>query len=287
MTDGSRPERAAALRRVLADLTGSTLAGIDDEVGGVEDVYFDDDSWTVRYLVVGTGTWLSGRQVLVSPAAIEAFEPEARRLTTRLRRSDIEAGPDVSSELPVSRQHELMLALHYRYPSYWAGPLRWGAWADPYGSLGVPPGPGLPPSGRSSAVEEEIAARAWESGDPHLRSAREVKGYAIQATDGALGEVEDLLGEDRAWALRYLVVDTRPWWPSTPVLLPVDWVRALEWGDQKVYVDVTREAVRSAPPYDPSRPVHREWEQGLHRHYGRRGYWEDPPEAWRRRPPAA
>ena len=39
-------------------------------IGEVDDLYFDDEDWAIRYLVVDTGGWLSGRKVLISPVAI-------------------------------------------------------------------------------------------------------------------------------------------------------------------------------------------------------------------------
>ena len=48
-------------------LVGYNLEATDGEIGKVESFYFDDDTWTIRYMVVKTGGWLSGRKVLISP----------------------------------------------------------------------------------------------------------------------------------------------------------------------------------------------------------------------------
>jgi hypothetical protein len=277
---------ATPMFRRLGDLNGMAIAAADGEVGGVADAFLDDASWTVRYIVVDTGTWLPGRHVLLSPAAIEAIDFERRQLVTRLTRAQIERGPDVDTHMPISRQKEVELAVHYQYPYYWSGPLRWGA--DPYVYGGGRPLAGVPPAADapapSAAASEEMAARLAPE-DAHLRSASEVKGYAIQATDGELGEVEDFLFDDATWAIRYLEVDPRRWWPSAHVLVSVEWVREIDWEESKVVVEVTRDAVRNAPPYDPSARMDREWERGLHRHYGRPGYWERADDAWRLWPP--
>jgi len=58
------------LRR-LKPLLGEAIAATDGEAGRVEEVYFDDDHWRLRYLVVNTGGGLTGRKVLVSPEAID------------------------------------------------------------------------------------------------------------------------------------------------------------------------------------------------------------------------
>ena len=44
-------------------------------------------------------------------------------------------------------------------------------------------------------------------------------GYHIEATDGEIGHVEDFLVEDSSWAIRYMIVDTRNWWPGRKVLV--------------------------------------------------------------------
>ena len=49
-------------------LKGYSIQTTEEEtIGKVKEFYFDDRHWTVRYLVANTGTWLSGRQVLISP----------------------------------------------------------------------------------------------------------------------------------------------------------------------------------------------------------------------------
>jgi hypothetical protein len=95
-----------------------------------------------------------------------------------------------------------------------------------------------------------------------------------EATDGEIGHVEDFLVDDRIWAIRYVVVDTRNWWPGRKVLISPEWIKRVSWPDSRVYVDLTREGVKASPEYDPDRPLERDYESRLYRHYGRRSYWE-------------
>jgi hypothetical protein len=113
-----------------------------------------------------------------------------------------------------------------------------------------------------------------ELGDSRLRSARDVMGYYIEATDGDIGHVDDFLIDDSEWAIRYMIVDTRNWWPGKKVLISPEWISQVSWPDSRVYVDLTREGVKTAPEYDPSRPVEREYETRLYRHHDRPSYWE-------------
>jgi hypothetical protein len=53
----------------IKQLYGNKLGASDGDIGHVKDFYFDDQNWAVRYLVADTGSWLPGRQVLLSPHA--------------------------------------------------------------------------------------------------------------------------------------------------------------------------------------------------------------------------
>jgi len=281
----NEPAAAPMLRR-FKDIRDFAIGATDGEVGTIDDVYLDDASWTVRYLVVSTG-WLSGRQVLLAPPVLRGFSETGRRLDTSLTRRQVEDSPSIDTARPVSRQQEIALQSHYGYEPFWGGPLRWGPYAYPYPLLhgGVLP-PWNPPR-HGDRVAEEIEARERQGYDEHLRSAREVSGYGIRATDGDLGHVEDFLIDEREWAIRYLIVDPRSWWPGPHVIIATDWITGVSWDDSVVSVGVTRNQVRNAPTYEPSGSLQRDEEERLYAHYRRPGYWDRRPEAWTRYPPAA
>lgn len=80
----------------------------------------------------------------------------------------------------------------------------------------------------------------------------------------------------------------RNWWPGKHVLVATDWVTEVDWVGTTVRVDLTKEAVRNAPEYNPSAWLDRGYERRLYEHYDRPGYWTMPPETWElwRRPAA-
>jgi hypothetical protein len=253
--------------RTAGALKGVTIEATDGDIGSVQDLYFDDRSWTIRYLVVDTGTWLPGRQVLISPMAFQPV-PGASRLRTELTKEQVRNSPPIDTDRPVNRQREIDFAQYYGYPYYWLGPYRWGELAYP----------GMPvPSPAPTAIEEEVLARELQGGDPNLRSVRDVMGYYIQATDGDLGHVEDFLVEDATWAIRYMIVDTRNWLPGRKVLVSPEWIVNVSWEDSKVAVDLSRRHIEAAPEFDPSMPLAREHEEWLHDRLGRSKYWEREP----------
>lgn len=236
--------------RSVRNLQKFEIAATDGQIGSVADVLFDDDRWTVRYLIVDTGSWLPGRRVLISPISVVQTEWDAQRLVLSISREQVEHSPHVDTHKPVSRQHEVDYLNYYGYPHYWVSPEMWAPAAIPED----------PPPGEAPA-------------DPHLRSAQEVFGYAIRATDGDLGHVDDLLVEDVSWAVRYLVVDTSNWWFGRHVLMAPEWIANISWPRRHVAVDLTRQSVKEAPPYDRAEHTDRQWESAYHERLGRPGYW--------------
>jgi uncharacterized protein YrrD len=251
--------------RNLKDLRGYAIRATDGVIGEVDDLYFDDEDWAIRYLVVDTGGWLPGRKVLISPVAIGHPDWMARLLPVSLTKTQVEHSPDIDTQRPVSRQYEAAYFGYYGYPYYWGGAGLWGMGAYP-GSLTT--------EGR---VEEEMKTRrtppARTSEECHLRSCRVVIGHHVHATDGDIGHVEDLLVEDHTWAIRYLIVNTSNWWGGHHVLVAPQWIEDVSWSDATVSVDLTRQAVKDAPPYDSAAQLDRQQEQGIYEHYGRPGYW--------------
>ena len=253
--------------RSVTDLRGYTLSATDGDIGTVADLYFDDEAWAMRYLVVDTGTWLSGRQVLISPVAIHQADWVSRRLPVSLSRQRVKDSPSIDTAQPVSRQKEAEYVNYFGYPAYWHGEALWGAGAYPY-PIGAPVAPvaaAVPPP--------PVPAGESASTDTHLRSAREVTGYHLHASDGALGHVEDFLVDDLDWAIRYMVADTSNWWFGRKVLVAPEWIIGIDWLARQMHVEVTREEMKQAPTYDSVGHVNRQWESDYYRQHKRPPYW--------------
>ncbi|HWK51342.1 MAG TPA: PRC-barrel domain-containing protein, partial [Steroidobacter sp.] len=102
--------------RTFSDLKRMSIGATDGELGHIRDAYFDDRHWTLRYLVVNPGSWLTARRVLISPWAIRAVNWEAQRVDVALTREQVRNSPGVDSEQPVSRQYEAEYSDYYGYP---------------------------------------------------------------------------------------------------------------------------------------------------------------------------
>jgi hypothetical protein len=249
--------------RNAKDLHGLTIRATDGDIGTVDEFYFDDETWVVRYLTAETGGWLGGRQVLISPFSVVRTDWEAKRLEVSLTKKQVEHCPDINTHEPVSRQHEAEYLGYYGYPYYWDGPYMWGPALYPAGLV-------IPATASTQVMADRIRR---ESADSHLRSSDEVTGYSIEATDGEIGHVEGFLVDDKAWAVRYMEVATRNWWPGKKVLVSPAWIERVSWTDSKVYVGLSREAIKTGPEYIESTPITREYENRLFLHYGRPPYW--------------
>jgi len=242
-------------------LKGCALTALDGEIGRVKEFYFDDRHWTIRYLVAGTGTWLPGRQVLISPYALVAinkdiFEPQIK---INLTREQIENSPSLDSDKPVSRQYEESYNGYYDWPSYWSGSHEWGS---------------SPHIERDREKWGEIPMEGGTpSPDPFLRSTNAVSGYHIDAEDGQIGHVEDFVIDDETWAIRYLMVNTNNFWPGKKVLISPRWIESVSWGQSRVFINLSRETIKRSPEYTEEFLITRDYETELHRYYHRQGYW--------------
>jgi len=240
-------------------LNGYKMDSLDGEIGSVKEFYFDDKYWAIRYLVADTGNWLTGRKVLISPYALVAVNKEEQHITINLTKKQIEGSPSLNSDKPVSRQFEDIYYGYYEWPMYWGGPFMWGT--SPY-------------LVQNREKMEQIHKRG-ERWDPHLRSTHDVSGHHIQAADGEIGHVEDFIIDDETWAIRYLIIGTQNWWPGKKVLVSPQWIERVSWSESKVFVNLSREAIKQSPEYlEESLPT-RDYEDRLHRHYNRQGYWVD------------
>jgi hypothetical protein len=159
-----------------------------------------------------------------------------------LTRRQVESSPDATTHEPVSRRIERELLRHYGYPIYWGGSGVWGAYGVPAALLGAPPEPVVPPEIPVPATTEVEADQ-----DRHLRSAADLVGYHIKATDGEIGHIDDFLVDDRSWQIQYVQLDTSNWIGGKAVAVATRVLRDIDHGGRTVAVSVSREEVKRSP----------------------------------------
>jgi PRC-barrel domain len=276
-----RSEGEEQMLRNLKDLQDYAIRASDGAIGHVKDFYIDDQAWVIRYFVVETGSWLSSRKVLISPISIGHPDWPGKELSVSITREQVKNSPDIDTEKPVSRQHEIDYLGYYAYPVYWGGPGLWGAGTHP--NLMMPEFVSTP-----SVVQPQVdniladaPASRHHGGDPHLRSCNMMFSYHIHATDGELGHVQGLLVDEQTWAIRYIIVNTSNWWLGHQVLIAPQWIKDVSWIEGMVSLNLTRQKIKDAPPYDPANQVNRTHEVSIYKHYGNMAYWvnEQKPDA--------
>src|SRR5665213_1445576 len=218
----------------MKDMEGYAIGATDGEIGRVKDFYFDDEMWVIRYLVVETGAWLSNRKVLISPFSINQPDWEAKVFPAAITRDQVRESPNIDTDRPVSRQHEMAQLGYYGYPYYWGGGGIWGGGLYP-GSmlLGLEYGgvnrEHLEAQAQNARAGMEVEVERHAHDDPHLRSGNAMSRYHVHATDGDIGHVQGLLIDERTWAIRYMIANTSNWWMGHEVLIAPDWIEDMNW----------------------------------------------------------
>ncbi len=241
----------------LKDLKGYSLQATDGEKGKIKNFLFDDETWTIRYVEAELGSFLKEKRVLI-PKEQLGQPQENKHFTVKLTIKSIENAPDLGYDLPVSRKHEQELFDYYGLVPYW--PANIGMF--PGRESMYYPGQIIAPPKKVGKVEEN---------DTHLRSFHEVKGYFIKAADDSFGHVEDLIIDDSDWQILYAIIDTKnlvPW--SKQVMLPIELIDEISFFDKEAKINLTKEAIKDAPEYNPEDSISAEYEKVLKDFYGRK-----------------
>jgi uncharacterized protein YrrD len=217
----------------INNLIGYHIEASDGELGKVVDFYFDDETWIIRYLVVKTGNWLSGRKVLISIIALTNVDVQAGLFLVNMTREQIRTSPDIDTDKPVSRQKEAMLNQHHIWDNYWGS----GSYG---GEMGI---------GNSFPVRIKDIDRDPKE-DVHLRSILQVSGYAIHASDGEIGHVAYFIVDGQTWKLTNLVVDTHDWIGGKKVLVGVAHVHSISYLNWLVYIHLKKADIINCKLYE-------------------------------------
>ena len=247
--------------RSLKDLEGYGVSATDGDLGKVENFLLDDESWTIRYLVVDTGGFFTVRSVLISPLAFRSIEWAPRFFHLALTKDKIMHSPGTDTDLPVSRQHERDHFLYYGYPNYWGASGVWNL--DSVSMTMLPPTFGRP-EGEGSGTPD----------DSHLRSARVLSDYHIPGSDDEIGHVEDFIVDDETWAIRYLVVNTSNLWFGKKVLVSPFWATRVDWEHAMIHLGLSRQEIKDCPEWNADAAVNRSYEERLFAYSGRPVYWD-------------
>jgi len=218
--------------RSIKQLYGHKLGAKDGEIGQVKDFYFDDLNWAIRYLVVDTGLWLPGRQVLLSPHSLGWLEQPEKVLHVNLTRKQIEDSPSIDAHKPVSRQYEEEYYRYFGWPNYWQGKALWGMSDFPV--LALP--------ADVSLHDSEVSGPPIPRPDAHLRSTQAVNGYHLRRGEETIGHVCDFMIDAQSWSIGQLVIKTGHRFSGKEELMGTKLVERISYEESTVYMRLTGEA---------------------------------------------
>jgi hypothetical protein len=227
-----------------AAIKGFKIHGSNGQVGAVTDLLFDDKTWMTKWLAAHAGPWLFGRHVLLRVSVLEKPDDDARQVRVQLTHQQVKDSPDARTDPPVSRSMDVdVYSYDDRLPVWQSGDSPRGL--RPEGTPVFMPRMGLGPDpfchGGASTPGVTV--------DPSLRSATDVKGYHMAATDGAIGHIEDFLFDDIDWRIKYLGIDTKNWLPGLDVVIAPSAIREISSAMRSIYLNVDRETGKRSPPY--------------------------------------
>lgn len=239
-----RAFRVRKCRRIMLlntkNLCGYGLAASDGDVGSLEDFYFDDCHWVVRYVVARTGSWCSQRAVLLPPHSLGEFDLHGKVFRSTLDRKQIQDSQAIESHSTLSRQYEFEYYRDFGLPVYLS---RDSVLAINDGAAG----------GVGAKRETETHPPHECREDRHLQSANAVTGFHIKALDGVAGRVNGLFLDDRSWSIPALVVETGHWYSGREILICTGNVDRISNEESTVYVNLNKDAIRRTLETDVAR----------------------------------
>jgi hypothetical protein len=221
--------------------------------GNAKDMLFDQDTWIIRYLEVDFGNLFTDKKVLLPRFLLRDSFVTDKRFLLDVNKNDVDACPKPEQHLPISRKYEEELHRYYRLEYYWDQPN-----VTPVDPVIGPSYPFRVPAGE---VDEAHLGT-------NLRSFREVKGYTIHASDGKLGNLSDLILDDTNWRIVYAIINTGNWlnW-RRKVLLNIGWIEKISYTNKEAVTNLTMDAIRNSPEYDPKMEINSQFEKSLYSYY--------------------
>ena len=233
--------------RSIRVLLGYGVEATDGRIGAVKDILFNQYGWCVCHIMIDLTDLIPGKCVVLPPDAFGQPEGKDTSFPVNLSCAELKNGPTLEIDETEYQKHADELCLHHGWEPCWRCPSVGPEWEQYKNS------------------EEEM----------QMRSSREVMLYDVEATDGSIGHVEDLILDDSEWIIRYVVVHTKNWLPGRKVLIAPSWISRIVWDEKKVQLSHIRQEVKDSPLFDPSEPINRKFEEVLYDYYGRPKYWDE------------
>jgi sporulation protein YlmC with PRC-barrel domain len=229
------------LRSVNA-LTGYTVRTLDGDIGSVRELYFNDQDWRVKHIVVDTNRWLPGKQVLLNPLDVKDVNFERRELMVSITTEHVRNSPEADTDRPVALQRVSKMSETSNWAMYLAGEAL-------------------------AAVPEAVPIQEFETSnkngkpyDPHLRTTKVVGGMGVYAKGDEVGHVVDFIVDDDTWSIRYLVIGLED--RRRALLLP-ELVKDIRFEREELIVDLDAHVLADCPKLDPATLITSQYERAV------------------------
>lgn len=255
--------------RSVKSLKNYSLAAKDGHIGHLLTLYFDDQNWSVKYLVVDTGNWLPGKKILLTSNVVGEPDWADKSIFVSLTKNQILTSPTLDTNIPVSEQHKkheniFQGAMHFfihnetQKQKSFAEELRIETDVPEMGAEIL------------DIKHDEVHGKSF---DPHLRSCQRIKGYHIQTLDKELGHIEDFIIDDETWEIKQIVVATKNWVPGRMVMCPPDLVTQIDCEVSKICLNITAADLYHLPEFDVHLPANKVMETRFYDYAGKPMYW--------------
>ena len=97
-------------------IKGYRLRATNGEIGGVENFLIERVDWSIQYLIVVAGSWLTGKEVLLAPYAVTRIDWLNREILLNVTRDQVKNSPPWDPLQLIDKMYEQRLYRHYGWP---------------------------------------------------------------------------------------------------------------------------------------------------------------------------
>jgi hypothetical protein len=105
--------------RGINEVVSYHIHASDGEIGHVQGMLVDEETWAIRYLIIDTSNWWLGHQVLIAPEWIDKVSWADATVSVKLTQQQVKDAPPYDGTTAVDRQAELAIWAHYGHAGYW------------------------------------------------------------------------------------------------------------------------------------------------------------------------
>lgn len=91
----------------------------DRRIGHVDDFVVNVEEWLIRYIVVDTKKWMTGKKVIIPPDWVTEIDWSQSEIRVDVASDSVRDSPEFEPDAPVNREYEIRLYDYYGRPRYW------------------------------------------------------------------------------------------------------------------------------------------------------------------------